>query len=149
MIQGYNESIVTLPSNSAPVTLTTDCIRTRSTYNWLCHSQGSPIYKIKQGGRYRVSFNTNATSAATGIVALQDYLALKKYIISLCKDDVLELSEKVGLNEYDTKLLLSLNRDESRVATCMKFGCCEKKYTKDLRRIMEKIFNHFKRTSEN
>ena len=35
------------------------------------------------------------------------------------------------------------------VATCMKFGCCEKKYTKDLRRIMEKIFNHFKRTSEN
>ena len=79
----------------------------------------------------------------------QDYLALKKYIISLCKDDVLEISEKVGLNEYDTKLLLSLNRDESRVATCMKFGCCEKKYTKDLRRIMEKIFNHFKRTSEN
>ena len=74
---------------------------------------------------------------------------VKKYVISLCKDDVLELSEKVGLNEYDTKLLLSLNRDESRVATCMKFGCCEKKYTKDLRRIMEKIFNHFKRTSEN
>lgn len=65
MIQGYNESIVSLPSNSAPVTLTTDCIRTRSTYNWLCHSQGSPIYKIKQGGRYRVSFNTNVTSAAT------------------------------------------------------------------------------------
>ena len=30
----------------------------------------------------------------------QDYLALKKYIISLCKDDVLELSEKVGLNNY-------------------------------------------------
>lgn len=73
MIQGYNENIVTLPSNSAPVTLTTDCIRTRSTYNWLCHSQGSPIYKIKQGGRYRVSFNTNATSAATGIVAFGLY----------------------------------------------------------------------------
>ena len=73
MIQGYNESIVTLPSNSAPVTLTTDCIRTRSTYNWLCHSQGSPIYKIKQGGRYRVSFNTNATSAATGVVAFGLY----------------------------------------------------------------------------
>lgn len=73
MIQGYNENIVTLPSNSAPVTLTTDCIRTRSTYNWLCHSQGSSIYKIKQGGRYRVSFNTNATSAATGIVAFGLY----------------------------------------------------------------------------
>lgn len=79
----------------------------------------------------------------------QDYLLLKKYIISLCKDDVLELADKVGLNEYDTNLLLSLNKDESRIAACIRFGCCERKYTTDLRRIIGKIFNHFKRTSKN
>lgn len=79
----------------------------------------------------------------------EDYLSLKKYIISLCKDDVLELADKVGLNQYDTELLLSLNRDDTRIKTCVNLGCCEKKYTTDLRRIMGKIFNHFKRTSNN
>lgn len=58
MIQGYNESIVSLPSNSAPITLTTDCIRTRSTYNWLCHSQGSFSYPFYPSQYYYITFKT-------------------------------------------------------------------------------------------
>ena len=77
MIQSMVEEILTLSSNSAPVTFTTDCIRTRSANNcggWLCHSTGSPLYKILQGGQYRVTFNTNISSSATGVVALGLYV---------------------------------------------------------------------------
>lgn len=76
MIQSFLETITTLPSNSAPITFTTDCIRTRSANNcggWLCHSTGSPLYKILQGGQYRATFNANVTSAAAGVVAFGLY----------------------------------------------------------------------------
>lgn len=76
MIQSYLETITTLSSNSAPISFARDCIRTRSANNcggWLCHSAGSPLYKILQGGQYRVTFNTNISSAATGVVALGLY----------------------------------------------------------------------------
>lgn len=73
MIESILETITTLPSNSSPVTFTTDSKRTRSACGcngWLCHSQGSPLYKITKGGDYRVTFNANVTSNATGVVAL-------------------------------------------------------------------------------
>ena len=71
MIQSYREEVYALPSNASPVSLTTDCIRTRSANccGWLQHSEGSPLYKILSGGKYRVTFNTNVTSATAGTVA--------------------------------------------------------------------------------
>ena len=75
MIQSYVEQPVLLSSNSAPVSFTTDCIRTRgaSCECWLQHNEGSPIYKILEGGLYEVSFNANVTSATAGTVALGLY----------------------------------------------------------------------------
>ena len=76
MIQSYLETITALPSNSSPITFATDCIRTRSANNcggWLCKSNGSPLYKILQGGNYRVTFNVNGTSAAAGVIAFGLY----------------------------------------------------------------------------
>lgn len=73
MIQSVSEQITQLPSNSAPITFTRDCIKTRSTCNWLCHQQGSPLYKIKQGGNYKVTFNVNGTSTAVGVIAFGLY----------------------------------------------------------------------------
>lgn len=73
MIQSVSEQITQLPSNSAPITFTRDCIKTRSTCNWLCHQQGSPLYKIKQGGNYKVTFNVNGTSTAAGVIAFGLY----------------------------------------------------------------------------
>ena len=73
MIQSYLTGPILLASNTAPVSFERDCIRTRSAYpcgGWLCHSEGSPLYKINKGGRYRVSFNANVTSATAGYVAL-------------------------------------------------------------------------------
>ena len=72
MIQSVNESIEVLVSNSSTISFLNDDVRTRKANccNWLQHSEGSPIYKILEGGIYEVSFNANVTSATAGTVAL-------------------------------------------------------------------------------
>lgn len=64
-----------LPSNSSPVTFTTDQIRTNSTKcdGWLCRTEGSPLYKITKGGIYEINLTSHVTSATAGIVSLGLY----------------------------------------------------------------------------
>lgn len=72
MIQSYLIRPTLLSSNSSPIAFERDCIRTRSAHpcgGWLCHSEGSPLYKITKGGNYKVSFNANISSDTTGLVA--------------------------------------------------------------------------------
>ena len=75
MIQSILEMITALISNAASVIFPTDDVRTRSANccGWLQHEEGSPIYKILEGGLYKVSFNANVTSATVGTVALGLY----------------------------------------------------------------------------
>lgn len=75
MIQSVLEPITILTSNSASISFTNDDVRTRSANccSWLQHSEGSPIYKILEGGLYNVSFNANVTSSVAGAVALGLY----------------------------------------------------------------------------
>lgn len=75
MIQSILEMITVLTSNLAYIIFPTDSVRTRSANccGWLQHSEGSPIYKILEGGIYKVSFNANVTSATAGTVALGLY----------------------------------------------------------------------------
>lgn len=72
MIQSILEMITVLASNLASIVFTRDDVRTRSANccGWLQHNEGSPIYKILQGGLYEISFNANVTSATAGTVAL-------------------------------------------------------------------------------
>ena len=72
MIQSVLEPISILTNNTSAVTFINDDIRTRSANccGWLQHNEGSPIYKILEGGIYEVSFNANVTSATAGTVAL-------------------------------------------------------------------------------
>lgn len=74
MIQSVNENIEVLTSNSSAVSFTNDDIKTRRANcycnGWLQHNEGSPIYKILEGGIYEVSFNANVSSAVAGTVAL-------------------------------------------------------------------------------
>ena len=72
MIQSFIEMITALTSNSSPVSFINDDVRTKSANccGWLQHTEGSPIYKILEGGLYEVSFNANVTSATAGTVAL-------------------------------------------------------------------------------
>ena len=77
MIQSVLEPITTLSSNYGVVTFTNDDVRTRSANcycnGWLQHTEGSPIYKILDGGLYEVSFNANVTSSVAGAIALGLY----------------------------------------------------------------------------
>lgn len=72
MIQSVLEPITVLTSNSSPIPFTEDDVRTRraNCCGWLQHNEGSPIYKILEGGLYEVSFNVNISSATVGTVAL-------------------------------------------------------------------------------
>lgn len=72
MIQSYIEAPLTLTSNTSALSFTNDCIRSRNANcsGWLQHSEGSPIYKILEGGLYEITFNANVTSAIAGVVAL-------------------------------------------------------------------------------
>ena len=75
MFQSILEKITTLTSNLSAITFTQDDIRTRKANccGWLQHDEGSPIYKILEGGIYEVSFNANITSATAGTVAIGLY----------------------------------------------------------------------------
>lgn len=72
MIQSVNENIQILTSNSSALSFNNDDIRTRNANccGFLQHDEGSPLYKLLDGGIYEVSFNANVTSATAGTVAL-------------------------------------------------------------------------------
>lgn len=72
MIQSYLEQPIALTSNDSVLSFEKDCIRSRGANccGWLQHNEGSPIYKIIEGGLYEITFNTNVTSATAGQVAL-------------------------------------------------------------------------------
>ena len=72
MVQSVLEPITVLTSNTSTITFTDDDVRSRraNCCGWLQHNEGSPIYKILEGGIYEVSFNANVTSATAGTVAL-------------------------------------------------------------------------------
>ena len=72
MIQSVNEMIQVLTSNSSTLSFNNDDVRTRNANccGFLQHDEGSPLYKLLDGGIYKVSFNANVTSATAGTVAL-------------------------------------------------------------------------------
>ena len=74
MIQSFLETLTVLSSNTSPIAFTSDDVRSRkancSYGGWLQHAEGSPIYKLLDGGLYEVSFNASVTSATEGTVAI-------------------------------------------------------------------------------
>ena len=75
MIQSILEQFTILTSNTSSINFTEEDVRTRKANccGWLQHSEGSPLYKILNGGLYEVSFNANVSSATAGVVALGLY----------------------------------------------------------------------------
>lgn len=72
MIQSVNEQIQILTSNSSTLSFVNDDVRSRNANccGFLQHDEGSPLYKLLDGGVYEVSFNANVTSATVGTLAL-------------------------------------------------------------------------------
>lgn len=75
----------------------------------------------------------------------EEYHNIKRHIKSLCIDSVLELSKRVGLNEYETKLLEHINKNDTRTCMSFKLNICESKITKDIRKTFTKIHDYNKR----
>lgn len=72
MIQSTQEQALFLTSNTSQVTFNNDDLRTKSATccGFLQHEEGSPIFKIIEGGVYEISFNADVTSLTPGVVAL-------------------------------------------------------------------------------
>lgn len=75
----------------------------------------------------------------------KEYHCTKNYIKSICVDSVREIASNVGLTRYETDMLISVNRGDSRVAIAIRLGACESKVSKDLRKIFTKVFDYLKR----
>ena len=75
----------------------------------------------------------------------KEYHIIKNHIKELCVDSVYELANKVGLNDYETQMIVFINKNESRVAISLKLGTCESKVSKDLRKIFTKVNDYLKR----
>lgn len=74
-----------------------------------------------------------------------EYFNIKHSIRSMCRDNVLDLCENVGLSEYETKLILHMNKDSTRVCIAMDLGVCESKVSKDNKKVITKINDYLKR----
>lgn len=72
MINSVQDPSLVLSSNTANIPFAVDVVRTRSANccGWLNHATGSTQYQITEAGIYEIQFNTNVTSATTGVVAL-------------------------------------------------------------------------------
>lgn len=75
MIESVINTPVTLTSNSSTVAFEKTSLRTRNANccGFLSHTEGSPLYKILQGGIYEIDLSATLTSATAGIVALGLY----------------------------------------------------------------------------
>lgn len=73
MIQATNEAQQTLASNTDAVKFSTVTLRTQSAncFNgWLGYNEGDAQFNIVAGGVYEITFNSNITSAAIGVIGL-------------------------------------------------------------------------------
>lgn len=64
---------LTLTSNNSVVTFQADDLRTKSASNcngWLCHTEGSPIYKLRQCGVYDVVLTANIAAPTVDTYSL-------------------------------------------------------------------------------
>jgi hypothetical protein len=75
MIESVITTPIVLPTTSTQIAFTTDSIKTRSASccGWLSHNEGTPNYKIIQGGLYEIDFTGNFSSATAGIIAVGLY----------------------------------------------------------------------------
>lgn len=75
----------------------------------------------------------------------EDYHKIKRYIRSLCIDNVCDLATHVGLSEYETSLLQHINRNDTRTFISLKLNVSESKVSKDLRKVFTKVYDYLKR----
>lgn len=78
-MNGFIQSTITTPltlaSNSSAIAFQHDR-RTRSTQGcdgWLCHGEGSPVYKLVKAGNYKTTLTMSVFSETAGTIAIGLY----------------------------------------------------------------------------
>lgn len=76
-----------------------------------------------------------------------EYLRVRRYIKTLCLDNVIEICERVGLDELDTKLVIQTNKNLMRVHTALDLGMCESAVSKRKHKVFTKIRDYLKKNN--
>ena len=76
-----------------------------------------------------------------------EYLKIRKFMKSICLDNVLEICEVVGLTEYETNLMIHVNKNNTRVYSSLDLGICTSKFSKDCHKVFTKIRDYLKRNN--
>lgn len=76
----------------------------------------------------------------------KNYLNTKRYIKHICYNSVVDICKDMNLDEYETNLLLYLNKDYTRTYSSLQLGVSEYKYTFDLKKLISKVYDYLKRT---
>lgn len=72
----------------------------------------------------------------------KSYLGMKRQMKCICLKEAENLAKEMKLNEYDKHLLLDLVNNTMSVETCMTLGISNKKYARDLKLLLTKIYNY-------
>lgn len=76
-----------------------------------------------------------------------EYLKVRRYIKTLCLDNVVEICERVGLDELDTKLVIHINKNYTRVHTALDLGMCESAVSKRKNKALTKVRDYLKKNN--
>lgn len=78
-----------------------------------------------------------------------EYLKVRRYIKTLCLDSVKEICERVGLDEFDTNLVIHINKNYTRVHTSMTLGICESAVSKRKNKVLTRVRDYLKKNGIN
>lgn len=73
------------------------------------------------------------------MVNYKDYIELKKIIKYECRPNIIDLCDKMGLNDFEKRLLLDFYDGKTRTESCFRFNICESTYTNKMRLLFTKI----------
>ena len=79
------------------------------------------------------------------VLSKHDYCELKRNLKVRCKPSIVDLCNKLELDDYESSILMAFYSGMSRVEVRFKLHICENKYTKDLKQVLNKIADYLKR----
>lgn len=76
-----------------------------------------------------------------------EYLKVRRYIKTLCLDSVKEICEAVGLDEFDTNLVIHINKNYTRVYTSLALGICESAVSKRKNKALARVRDYLRKNN--
>ena len=81
------------------------------------------------------------------MLSKDQYHELKRELKSRCKPSIVDLCKELDLDDYESSIIMAFYNGMSRVEVSFKLNICESKYTRDLKKILNKVADYLKRQS--